>query len=136
MNVNICIGNTNTEAFVDSGSVCTIINKSVANAVVSDCQESFWVQLPGMQEFKTFSNDLLKTIGVIKTSVHFNGWVATDVNVTVFEDGHRLIIGRDRFSQLDLSLTQTKNVSSIDQNQCLIKKQTAFNFPDLISRIG
>ena len=42
--LKICIGNT--KALVDSGSVCTIINKSLATAVVSDCKESFWVQSP------------------------------------------------------------------------------------------
>ena len=41
LNVNNCIGNTNTKTLVDSASVCTIINKNLANAVVSDCQESF-----------------------------------------------------------------------------------------------
>ena len=62
VNVNICIGNTNTKALVDSGSVCTIINDSLVNAEVSDCQESFWVQSPEMHELKTFSNDLIKTV--------------------------------------------------------------------------
>ena len=69
VNVNVCIGNTNTKALVVSGSVCTIINKSHANAVVSACQENFWVQSPEMQELKIFSNDLIKTVEVIKTSV-------------------------------------------------------------------
>ena len=36
VNFNICIGNTSTKALVDSGSVCTIINKILATAVVSD----------------------------------------------------------------------------------------------------
>ena len=135
MNVNICIGNTGRKALVDSGSVCTIISKSLANAVVSDCKESFWVQSPEMQELIIFSNDLIKTLRVIKACV-CNDWVATDVNVTVVEDGHRPIIGRDLFSQLGLSLTQTKQVSNVDQNQCLIKKQITFDFRGLISRIG
>ena len=135
MNVNNCIGNTSTKALVDSGCVCTIINKSLANAVVSNCKESFWVQPPEMHELKTFSNDLIKTLGAIKTSVKCNDWVATDVNVTVEEDGLRPIIGRDPFSQVGLSLTQVKLVSNVDQTQCLIKKQIAFDFPGLISRI-
>ena len=75
-------------------------------------------------------------MGVIKNSVNCNDWVATNFNVTVVEDGHRPIIGRDLCSQLDLSLTQTKKVSNIDQNQCLIRKQIAFDFSGLISRIG
>ena len=105
VNLNICVGNTSTKVLIDSGIVCTIICKSLVTAVVSDCKESFWVQSPEMQERKTFSNNLIKCIGVIKTSIKFNDWVATGVNVTVAEDGHRPIIGRDLFPQLCLSLT-------------------------------
>ena len=136
VNLNIYIGNTNIKNLGESASVCTINNKILATAVVSDCKEIFGVQSPEMQELKTFSSDLIKTIGVMKTSVRFNDWVATDVNATVVEDGHRPIIGRDLFPQFGLSLTQTKQVAMFDQNQCLIKKQTAFGFPGLISRIG
>ena len=136
VNLNICIGNTSTKSLVDSGSVCTIINKSLASAVASDCKESFWVQAPEMQELKTFSNDLIRTIGVIKISIKCNDWVATGFKLTVTEDGHRPIIGRDLFPQLGFLLTQTKQVANVDQNQCLIKKQIAFDFLGLISRIG
>ena len=79
-----------------------------------------------MHELKTFSKDLIKNIGVIRTSIKFNDWIATGVNVTVVEDGHRPKIGRDLFSELGLSPTQTKQVPNVDQNQCLIKKQIAF----------
>ena len=41
VNVNICIENTNTKALVDSGSVCTTINKRLPNAVVLDCKQNF-----------------------------------------------------------------------------------------------
>ena len=65
-------------------------------------QESFWVQSPETQERKTFSNELIKTIGVLDTSVRCNDWAAVDVIVTVVEDGHRPIIGRDlSFFSLD-----------------------------------
>ena len=46
------------------------------------------------------------------------------------------MIGRDIFSKLGFSLTQLKQVPNIDQNQCLIKKQIASDFPGLIARIG
>ena len=68
-----------------------------------------------MQELKTFSNDLIKTIGVIKTSIKCNDCVAANVNVTVFQDGHRPLIGRGFFSQLGLSLTQNKQVLNVDK---------------------
>ena len=60
--LTICIGNTSTKALVDSGSVCTVINESLATTVESDCKYSFWVQSPEMHEIKTYSNDLNKSI--------------------------------------------------------------------------
>ena len=51
VNLDICIGNTKTKAFVDSGSVFTI---SLATTVVSECKQSFWVQSPEMHDLKTF----------------------------------------------------------------------------------
>ena len=134
--LDICVGNTTTKALVDSGSVCTIINKSLANAVVSACKESYWVQSPEIHDLKTFSNYIIKISDVIDTSIKCNDWIATGVDVTVVEDGYQPIIGRDLFSKLGFSLTQLKQVANIDQNQCLIKKQIAFDFPDLITRIG
>ena len=85
---------------------------------------------------KTFSNDIIKIAGVINTSIKCNDWIAPGNDVTVVEDGHRPIIGRDLFPKLGFSLTQLKQVANFDQNQYLIKKQIAFDFPDLITRIG
>ena len=62
--------------------------------------------------------------------------MASGVDVTVVDDGHRPIIGRDLFSRIEFSLTQLKQVGNDDQNQCLVQKQIAFDFPGLISRIG
>ena len=135
VNLDICVGNTTTKALVVSGSVCTIINKSLANAVVSACKEGYWAQSPEIHDLKTFSNDIIIFSGVINTSIKCNDWIATGVDVTVVEDGHRTIIGRDLFSNLGFSLTQLKQVANIDQNQCLIKKQIAFDCPGLITRI-
>ena len=136
VNLDICVGKTTTKALVASGSVCTIINKSLANAVVSACKESYWVQSPEIHDLKTFSNDIIKIFGVINASIKCNDCIATGVDVTVVEDGPRPIIERDLFSKLDFSLTQLKQVANIDQKHCLIKKQIAFDFPRLITRIG
>ena len=93
VNLVICVGNTSTKALVDSGSVCTIVNKSLADTVVSECNESYWVQSPKIHELKTFSNDIISIVGVINTSIKYNDWIATGADVTVVEDGHRPIIG-------------------------------------------
>ena len=52
VNLDICVGNTKTKALVVSGSVCTIINKSLAKTVVSECKGSYWVQSPEMHDLK------------------------------------------------------------------------------------
>ena len=135
VNMNIRIGNTKLKALVDSGSVCTIISRNLENPVVLNSQESSWVLSAESQDLKTFSNELMKTICLINTSVKRNDWAAVKVTVTVVEDGQRQIIGRNCFPQLGLLLTQTKQVSIVDHNQCLSKKQIAFVFPGLISRI-
>ena len=106
VNLDIFVGNTKTKALIDSESVCTIINKHLANTVVSVCKESYWVQSPEIHDLKTFFNDIIKIVGVIISSIKCNDWIATGVNVTVVEDGHRPIIGRDIFSKLGFSLTQ------------------------------
>ena len=134
VNMHIQYGNTETKALVDSGSICTIINKSLVKAVVLNSKESYWVQTPEFYDLKSISKELIKTIGVIKTNVKCNDWVTTKVNITVVEDGHRPITDRHLFPQLGLSLKQSKQVSNVDQNQCLIKKQIALDFPGLISR--
>ena len=136
VNLVICVGKTCTKALVDSGSICTIVNKSLADKVVSECKDSYWVQSPEIHDLKTFSNDKIKIVGVINTSIKCNDWTATGVDVTVVEDGHRPIIGRDLFPKLGFSVIQSKQIANIDQNQCPIKRQISFDFPDLISRIG
>ena len=136
VNLDIRVGNTSTEALVDSGSVCTIVNKSLADKVVLECKDSYWIQSPEIHDLKTFSNDIIKIKGIIKTSIKCNDWIASDVDVTVVEDGHRPIIGRDLFPKLGFSVIQLKQVTNIDQNQCPIKRQISFDFPELITRVG
>ena len=72
VNFDICVGNTYTKALVDSGSICTIVNKSLADTVVSDCNESYWVESPEIHDLKTFSNDIIKIVGVFNTSIKCN----------------------------------------------------------------
>ena len=65
-----------------------MINKSLANTVVLNSKESYWVQSADFHDLKTFSNELIKTIGVINTTVKCNDWAPANVNVRVVEDSH------------------------------------------------
>ena len=115
VNMHIRFGNTEAKPLVDSGSVYTIINRSLANAVALNSQESYWVKSPRNLDLKTFTNELIEALGVANTLVKCNDWKAKNVKVTGIEDGYRPIIGRDLFPQLGFSLTQTKQVPNVDQ---------------------
>ena len=65
VNMHIRFGNTEKKSLVDSKSICTIINKSLADSVVLNCQESYRVQSPENHDLKTFSNIPINTIGVV-----------------------------------------------------------------------
>ena len=95
----IQIGNTETEALVDLGSISTEINKYLANALVMYRQEIYWKQPPTLQDLKNFSNELIKAVGVTISTVKISNCIATNQNVTVVEDGQRPIIGPDLFPQ-------------------------------------
>ena len=81
-----------------------------------------------MQDLKTFSHDIINIVGVTNTTVKCNDWSAKDVKAAVTEVGHQLIIGRDLFSQLGLSLNQSKLIVNVNQNQCPIKQGAAIDF--------
>ena len=66
--------------------------------MILNSNESYWTKPSAFQDLKTFSIELIKTIGVINTTVKRNKWIATNVSVTVEEDGHKPILGRDLFS--------------------------------------
>ena len=93
------------------------------------------------KDFKTFSNELIKLHCQIATKVVYNYWICEDACLTVVEDGHKLIIGRDIFSSLGLAVVQqqakrSKCVNNIDNSICSVKQTIVSQFPNLTLRIG
>ena len=72
----------------------------------------------GLQDLGTFSNDIIKLISVIITTVKCNDWQAKVVEITVIEDGRRPIISRDLFPLLGLSVIQARQIQNVDSNRC------------------
>ena len=64
INLPVVLGNTATNVLVDSGSVCTKINESLANSFVSQDSNSKWIREANPKQLKTFSNEPIHT--------HFN----------------------------------------------------------------
>ena len=139
VNFSLVFGNTATNVLVDSGSVCTIINKSLADSIISQDPNSKWKREANPKQWKTFSNEPIQTLGILQTSIQSKIWYANPIEIQVGTDGHRPLLGRDLFPALGLSIQQSNNqktVNQVDKEYCPIKKQIATDFPDLISRIG
>ena len=69
VNVQVQFGNTETKALVDCGSVGTIIHKILANAMALSNKKNHWKKPSGLQDLKTFSNDLTKIVDFINNTV-------------------------------------------------------------------
>ena len=137
-NMTITIGNTDCDLFLDSGCGCPIINMSLAKEIMYNCPQSQWSEKKPLG-LKSFSNDIVKTLGTLKTPVQCNDWKIQKTKITVVADGFLPILGRDLFDQLGIIISQKPcpnvEVNSIDQT-CAIKRSLAKEIPDLISRIG
>ena len=102
INLPVVLGNTATNVLVDSGSVCTIINETLANSIISQDSNSKWIREAVPKQLKTFSNELIQTLGILKTSNQSNNWYANPIENQVVADGHRSLLGRDLFPALGL----------------------------------
>ena len=71
--MTITIGNTDCHLLLDSGSGCTIINMSLAREPMLNCAQSQWSEKKPL-ELKSFSNDIVETLGTLKTPVRCNDW--------------------------------------------------------------
>ena len=139
INLPVVFGNTATNVLVDSGSVCTLINESLADSIISQDLNSKWIREANPKQLKTFSNEPIQTLGILQTSIRSNNWYANPTEIQVVTDRHRPLLGRHLFPALGLSIQQSNNqkiVNQLDQEYCPIKKLIATDFPDLISRIG
>ena len=89
-------------------------------------------------EPKSFSNDIVETLGTLKTSVSCNGAKIQTAKNTLVADNFRLIPGRDLFDHLGITISQ-KSCSKTEVNTvkapCVIKHLVAKEFPEIISRI-
>ena len=100
INLPLIFGNTSTKNLVDSGSVCTIINESLANSIISHDSKSKWIREANPKQFKTFSNEPFHTVGIIQTSIQSGNWHSNPIENQVVADGHRSLLGRDLFPAL------------------------------------
>ena len=98
LNVEVQMGEIRTSAMIDSGSAVSIITKSLANKIIRSTKSAKWTDTTEKRNLKTFSNEPIKIIGHLETTVIYNQWKDTSAMLTVVDDGHKNIIGRDLFT--------------------------------------
>ena len=103
-----------------------------------NCAQSQWSEKKPL-ELKSFSNDIVETLGTLKTPVRCNNWKTQKAKITVIADEFRPILGQDLFDKLGITISQkpcpNTEVNNIEP-PCAIKKSFANQFPELISRTG
>ena len=139
LNMPVKIGNMNNTLLVDSGSACSILNRSLESHVVQSSPRAFWINETVSPQLRTFSNEPIQVEGKIQSPITSKGWTCDAATFTVVADGIKSITGRDLFDKLGLAVTQSTSqkgnrVNNISSPE--FKEQIAKTFPELISRIG
>ena len=140
LNVEVQLGEVEAQAMIDSGSAVSIITETLANQIIRTKKSAKWTDTKERRNLKTFSNEPIKVLGHLETTVAYNHWKDRAAMLTVVEDGHKNIIGMDLFTTLGLAVVQQqpengKCVNNINSSTCKIKETIATQFPHLVSRI-
>ena len=142
LNAKVQFGEVKTTAMIDSGSAVGLITKTLANQILRTTQSAKWITKREKRDLKTFSNDPIKVLGHLEITVAYNNWLDREDNLTVVEDGYKIIIGRDLFKSLGLAVVQKqqpdngKCLNNINNSTCKIKETIVAQSPHLVSRIG
>ena len=81
INLPVVLGKTATNVLVDSGKVCTIINESLANPIISQDSNSKWIREANPKQLKTLSNEPIHTLVILQTSIQSNNWYANPIEI-------------------------------------------------------
>ena len=138
LNVEVQLGEIRALTMINSGSAVSIITETLADQIIRTTKSAKWTDTKERRNLKTFSNEPIKVLGHLETTVTYNQWKDRAAMLTVVEDGHKNIIGRDLFTTLGLAVVQQqpengKCVNNINTSTCKIKET---QFPHLVSRIG
>ena len=106
-NTTLKIGNTHVGLLIDSGSVRSILNESLASEIVDKSTLAHWMMTAPTQEPKTFANEPINVMGMIQAPIASNGWRFEDAEFVVVKDGLKPLLGRDLFEALGISVNQT-----------------------------
>ena len=142
LNTKNQFGEVQANATIDSGSVVSLITKTLANRIFRTTPSAKWITTKESRELRTFSKEPIKIPGHLETKVTYNNWTCKDARRTIVEDDHEIIIARDLFNSLGLAIVQKqqpengKCVNNFNNSTCKTKETIVAQFPHLISKNG
>ena len=126
-------------SMIDSGSVCSIITKMLANNILKVTPSSRWIGSTSEKNLKTLSNEPIKVLGKIATTVVYNGWIWVRMPYTCRGSSqYNHWKGPFQYSWLEVvqqHAKRGKGLKYFDNSICKVKQAIASQFPDLVSRI-
>ena len=91
---------------VDSGTVCDIITKGLAKDTPKTEPTVQRTNSTNEKDSKIFSNEPIKVLGKLATTVTYNNWTRDNAFFTVVDNGQKNIRVRDPFHNLGLAVVQ------------------------------
>ena len=127
------MGKIRALAMIDSGSSVSIITETLADKILQTTKSAKWTDTKEKRNLKTFSNEHTKVLGHLETTITYNQWKDRAAMLSVVEDGHRNIIGRDLFTTQGLAVVQQQpvndkcvnNINTCCTTTCKIKETIA-----------
>ena len=126
---------------IDSGSVCSIITKFLANKILKSTPSARWITTKYEKDLETISSETIKVLGKTAINVVYNDWICEDACLT--------IVGMDTNSSLEEIFSEVFDLQWCNKNQkvfkcvnnivsfvCKVKQAIALPFPNLVSKIG
>ena len=125
------IGNFNNTLLVDSGSACSILNRSLASQVAQSSPRAFWVNETVSPQLRTFWNEPIQTKRKIQPPITSKDWTCEVARFMVVADGLKSLIDRDLFDKLGLAVTQ-----STSQNGNRVNNISSPEFKEQIAKFS
>ena len=92
LNMSTKIGNISTKLLVDSGSACSILNRSLASRVVKSSPHGIWIHEKVSRQLRTFLYETIHIEGKIQTRITIKGWTSNSATFTVDADGLKSLL--------------------------------------------
>ena len=89
LNVEVQLGKVRALAMIDSGSAVSIITETLADKILQTTKFAKWTDTKDKRNLKTFSNEPIKVLGHLETTITYNQWKDRAAVFTVVEDGNR-----------------------------------------------